>query len=123
MAGTKRSKEPRSSHWRRVVAEWERSGLTQRAFCHRRRIPTGTFGWWKHHLSDRAAEPGPKFVAVSLPSGGLEPVDAVEPGLSGPDQTWPLEVRLSDGTHVRVGPSCEEALLERVLKALRVRRC
>ena len=117
MAETRKTKESRSWHWRKVIAEWGRSGLTQRAFCRQRRIPTGTLSWWKHHLSSGVAKAKPSFVAVSVRSG----VGSGE--LAFPAQAAPLEVRLSDGTQLLVGPGCDAAVLERVLRALREGGC
>ena len=40
----------RARCWQRLVAAWERSGLSQADFCRRRRIKAVTFGWWKRKL-------------------------------------------------------------------------
>ncbi len=40
----------RARYWRRVVAEWKRSGLSQAAFCREHDIKPVTFGWWKRKL-------------------------------------------------------------------------
>ncbi len=41
----------RAKYWRRLVAAWEKSGLTQAEFCRRRGIEAVNFGWWKRKLS------------------------------------------------------------------------
>lgn len=40
----------RAEFWRRMVAAWESSGLTQVEFCRRRGLKAVTFGWWKRRL-------------------------------------------------------------------------
>ena len=44
----------RAAYWRRLLGEWERSGLSQAEFCRRRRLKAVTFAWWKRRL----AQPG-----------------------------------------------------------------
>lgn len=46
MAQTKRE------HWESVLAEWESSGLTQKAFCESRQLVYPTFAYWRRQLSD-----------------------------------------------------------------------
>jgi hypothetical protein len=43
----------RERHWRRLIAQQRRSGLSQAAFCRRRRILPGTFAWWTSELRRR----------------------------------------------------------------------
>jgi len=40
----------RARYWRRVVAEWKRSKLSQAAFCREHDFKPVTFGWWKRKL-------------------------------------------------------------------------
>ena len=43
----------REAHWREVLAEWAKSGLTQTAFCRERGVSLSAFGWWKGELARR----------------------------------------------------------------------
>jgi hypothetical protein len=40
----------RARHWKRLVAAWEKSGLSQAEFCRRGKIKAVNFGWWKRKL-------------------------------------------------------------------------
>jgi hypothetical protein len=40
----------RAVYWRRLLAEWERSGLSQAEFCRRRDIKAVNLAWWKRRL-------------------------------------------------------------------------
>jgi hypothetical protein len=35
------------AYWGKRIAEWERSGQTQRAFCAQRDLALSTFQWWR----------------------------------------------------------------------------
>jgi len=43
----KRGSKELANHWRGLVEEWSRSGLTQAEFCRRRRLSVPSFRWWK----------------------------------------------------------------------------
>jgi len=40
----------RGRYWRDVVRAWQRSGLSQAAFCREHDIKAVSFGWWKRKL-------------------------------------------------------------------------
>jgi len=40
----------RARYWQRLVAAWEKSGLSQAEFCRRRKVKAVNFGWWKRKL-------------------------------------------------------------------------
>ena len=72
----------RAQYWARLVAAWERSGLTQAEFCRRQGVKAVTFAWWKGKLSGtaglghrrghrptaRGRRAAAKFAEVLLPS-------------------------------------------------------
>lgn len=90
----------------RILAAYDRSGLTQRAFAQREGIRYNTFIWWLKQRRDRATAKRP-----------AKPVQFAEYRLPGPGAlTTPLEVCLPDGTTLR-GGSCED--LVELIKALR----
>ena len=45
----------RAWYWRRYLDRWERSGLSQAAFCRRHGLKAVTFAWWKRKLGAGAA--------------------------------------------------------------------
>ena len=52
--------------WLELVADYEHSGLTQRAFCEQHRLAVSTFTRWCRRVACERAERPPAFVAVTL---------------------------------------------------------
>ncbi len=49
----------RARYWQRLVAAWEKSGLSQAEFCRRRKVKAVNFGWWKRKLGSMSkSHPG-----------------------------------------------------------------
>lgn len=94
----------------RLLAQYDRSGLTQRAFARREGIRYNTFIWWLKQRRDqgrRGAEPSqPSIKFAEYRLAGPAPVPS----------TPPLEVNLPDGTTLRGGTASE---LVKLIKALR----
>ena len=76
----------RARYWQRQLDRWERSGLSQAAFCRRHGLKAVTFGWWKRKLAmgrtrlrRRGADAGrassvphrTDFVEVAITSAGM----------------------------------------------------
>lgn len=102
--------------WQRLVEGWERSELTQAAYCHRKGISVGSLQRWKRLLADEDGS-APEHISEQTPSTTFLPVRLVEradhPG--GAD----LTVVLPDGVRIEVGPQCSGDRLRGVLDALR----
>lgn len=106
---------PRARQMRRVLARWQRSGLTLREFGQHRGIPLSTLTWWRQ-VFRRAGEPvnvAPKSVASNAVVFTEVPRPATVP-------TTPavLEIILRSGHVVRVPGGVDTATLQRVLQAL-----
>ena len=58
----------RSAEMRRVLEQYESSGLTRREFCQRRGIALTTFDYWRreHAMKPRKQERRPRMVAVEV---------------------------------------------------------
>jgi hypothetical protein len=55
------------AYWRKRVAEWERSGQTQKAFCVERGLVLSTFWWWRAQCKRREAAKAVKpFLPIAL---------------------------------------------------------
>lgn len=96
--------------WRRRLEEWQRSGLTGRAFCQQHGLSEPSFYGWRREIARRdgeraAAERQPAFVPVR--------VVAAEP----------IEVLVRGGRVVRVGPGFDAAQLRAVIQALEALPC
>jgi len=54
-----------ASQWQTLIAQWENSGMTQRAFAEAHDIRAGTLAWWKWKLGQKAPTPSPtEFIEV-----------------------------------------------------------
>ena len=107
---------PRARQMRRVLARWERSGLTLRKFGQQRGIPLSTLTWWRQ-VFRRAGEP------VNAAAKGAPASDVVvfaEVRRPATVLTTPpvLEVVLRAGHVLRVPAGADTETLQRVLQVL-----
>lgn len=100
----------RAREMARLVARWERSGLTQAAFARQIGMPAATFTWWRHRLRRVAsvAPPTPGFTEVVL---AVPPVPAE------------VEVVLRNGRLVRVPLGAECGAVRQLIEALDAPAC
>ncbi len=55
------------TYWGERIAEWERSGQTQKAFCAERNLVFATFKWWLGQGKRRAgAKPATPFLPIAM---------------------------------------------------------
>ena len=54
---------------RRLLTRYERSGLSQKAFCQRHGVALSTLQYWRRRARDTDQEPTPSFVEVPQMSG------------------------------------------------------
>jgi transposase-like protein len=99
------------SKWRGAVAEQKESGESVAAFCRERGLPVSQMFAWKKRL--REAEAGPaQFVEVAV-----EPSAAPLPLLE-PARSVAIEVRLTGGRSLMVGPGFDAHHLRALLLVL-----
>jgi len=118
----------REAHWRRIVREHGRSGLTIREYCRQGKLRETAFHFWRselhrreverrraeqeqrrqptHRARRRQADAAPAFVAVRV-----EKHSAVAGG-------WRIEIELSGGRRVHVAPPVDRQALTDVLAVL-----
>lgn len=97
----------------RVLARWQRSGLTLREFGDKRGIPPSTLSWWpqvfrragEEKVNGAAAENAVVFTEVPKP-------------VKVPGTPAVLEIVLHNGHMVRVPAGADTGTLRRVLQAL-----
>ena len=51
-------------YWQSVVSKFDKSELSQSAFCAAHGVTLGTFRWWLYRLRREGASTAPKFVEV-----------------------------------------------------------
>lgn len=112
MAYTVESRRRRgfADEWRRIVADWQRSGLSQVEFCRRRGFSLATFGGWKRRLGGGSAAAGSEVSGSRQPTRRF--VEVVAPVAAAAVE---FEIGLGNGRVVRVGAHFEEAALRRLL--------
>ena len=82
----------REAHWQRVLARWEGSGLSARAFCRAEGVSEPSFYGWRRKL-DQADHKKPAFLPVHVVTE-----EAKQPA------TRDIEIVLANGRCLRVGP-------------------
>jgi hypothetical protein len=92
---------------RRLVAQWQQSGLTARQFADQAGVSSTTFDRWRREVGSSAA-----FVEV-VARDAASPARAVGGGIDPA-----VEIALPGGVVVRVGHDVDEVLLRRVVRAL-----
>jgi hypothetical protein len=108
---THNHRDPRKERfWRRMLGQWRSSGRTIRAFCQLHDLSEPNFYAWRRILAQRDAK-AVAFVPIQ--------VVADEPPTTAGDQPTPgLELLLSGGRVLRIGPAFDAVTLQRLLPLL-----
>src|SRR6185369_1412932 len=93
--------------WRRILRQWQHSGLSVRAFCEQQGLSQPSFYAWRRTLAQRDAQ------AVTF-----VPVEVLPQPLSPESEAAGLELILIGGRVLRIGPAFDEATLRRLLALL-----
>jgi hypothetical protein len=107
---------PRARQMRRVLARWQRSGLTLRESGQQRGIPLSTLTWWRQ-VFRRAGEPVNAAVK-SVPASDAVVFTEVPRPATVPTTPAVLEIVLCSGHVVRMPSGADTNTLQRVLQAL-----
>ena len=95
------------TNWKKHIADWERSGQSQRAFCAKRDLALSTFQWWRGKL--RRSEGRPLTAAQFLPLA----LNAA------PNAAAVIEVELRSKTRVRLEGEAALRALDSVVARIR----
>jgi transposase len=108
MLSAKQRDAGKERFWRRLVRQWQASGLSVRAFCAREGLTEPSFYAWRRALTERDTQPG--FVPVRV---------AAEGNAAGSDDAArALELHLPLGRVLRIGMGFDAATLRRLLALL-----
>lgn len=55
--------------WQQHISEWEKSGLTQTAYCKQQNIKLANFGYWRNRLNK--SNPSRKLIPVHMESSTM----------------------------------------------------
>jgi transposase-like protein len=105
MPTRKQRRSGKEQFWRRMFRQWRASGLSVRAFCHLHGLAEPSFYAWRRTLTQRD-EAEPTFVPVRVVA---EATAAEAMAAAG------LELVLSRGRVLRIGPAFDEPTLRRLL--------
>ena len=99
-SGGSGAREAKASAWRRRMSQWERSGLSQWAYCRRRELALSTFVYWRKKLRYGAS---PAEKRHPPPCTGFIPVHVKEDDAAGLERSggWACEVAGAQGVKVR----------------------
>ena len=104
---------------RAMLAEAERSGLSDRAFARGRGIDAQRLRWWRARLETTSA------AEASKPKAKTKPVKFAEvvPRRSGTSAVAAIEIELANGRRVKVPSTIDADVLRRLLETVEGRRC
>ena len=107
----------KEQRWRQLIGQWQRSGLSVRAFCQRQHVTVPSFYAWRRRLQQRDC--------VAHRSPAPDPVTflPVHVQHDHPDPPPSLELILGDGRHLRIPPGFDPATLRALLVVLEGRSC
>lgn len=98
-------------HWSRHVAEWQRSGLSKKAYCERHDLSYWSLRYWAEKLSGASSAPGQPLVELARAAAAKDA-----------EQRAAIELVVGDRYLLRLWPSVRAAHLREVLAALEARR-
>ena len=119
----------KEQYWRRLLRQWQRSGLTGRDFCVERGLNEPSFYAWRREIARRDQEqenPSRRATRPQATTTGTEsPLPtfvkvAVAAAASSPGA---LEVVVAHGRRVRVPPGFDAQLLRQLLRVLEEPSC
>jgi hypothetical protein len=120
----------KDKRWRKIIADWQASGLNMTAFCRRENVKLGSLCDWRRTIQRRDAEAAGKSRKPSLAKVSPQPVRTTDSDtfvpvvLTGPTNSETLEaameITLRSGTRVAVREHCSPGLLASVLRLLEV---
>lgn len=120
----RKCKKPRTQYWRRTIAQWKDSGLTQTEFCRQRKISLPALRWWKWKLAqDESQKWQPAFLPIRIvdAEGREDSLSTSMPAHATSDTVF--EIISHQGYLIRIPMNFEQEALVRLLKTLEVASC
>ena len=108
----------RARYWRRHVDRWERSGLSQAAYCRRHRLKAVAFGWWKRKLALEAVHTPGRGASTNSVSSRSQGADFVEVGTLSLGMAA-YEIILSRDLVIRLGADFDADKVSQLVAAVR----
>ncbi len=109
-------RDPRKQqHWRHLIDQWQRSGLSVRAFCQRQHLAVPSFYAWRRTLRQRDGGACPVAPPVTFLPVHVRPDDR--------DPPPPLELVLANGRRLRIPRGYDDPQLRQLLRTLEDAPC
>lgn len=104
-----RSELAKRERWAKRIAQWERSGKSQKAYCAARGLALSTFQWWRTRMKQMPASNAPavSFLPLTMVAAPRETAAAA------------VEVELSSKTRIRFEGAAAERATDRLLERIR----
>jgi hypothetical protein len=113
----------KEKYWRRILAQWQRTGWTGRAFCAHHGLSEASFYAWRREIARRDLQPPPPAQHLRPPAAtpALPAFVQITPA----PQTLPsaIEIVLGPERCLRVRPGFDAALLRQLLQVLEEPAC
>ena len=104
-------KMERERKWREHLAAWQKSGLSQAAYCRQHGLTQNDFSWWKREIARRGQgtlRMAPAFV----------PVHVTLPPTLPPTSSYAFELELRGGRVLRFDARVDAAALNSIVRVL-----
>jgi hypothetical protein len=106
----------REKKWRAHLAAWQRSGLSQAAYCRREGLTPSEFSWWKCRLARSAEQKQALLVPAGQAGGTFVPFQL--PGLVVESKSAPCEVVLKNGRRLWIESGAAPEWIAALARAL-----
>lgn len=116
----------KEKRWRRLLRQWQRSGLTGRDFCAAHGLSEPSFYAWRRAIARRDLEPTTPLPSGTLPSARRVAGDpaflevTLAAGTAAPST---IDVIVGPGRLLRVGLGFDADLLRRLVRVLEEPAC
>jgi transposase len=105
----------KEQRWRHLIDQWQRSGLSVRAFCQRQHVTVPSFYAWRRTLRQRDGSACPVTPPITFLPVHVRPDDGEAPP--------PLELVLANGRRLRIPPGYDDTQLRQLLRILEDSPC
>lgn len=101
------TRSEKQAHWQQQIEQWQRSGLSQQAWCTQHDIKLGTFTYWRSKAKTDITASTRRFMPLSAPAVPL------------PNHGSSIGVALADGIRIDIPVVMVEQLLPVILRLAR----
>ncbi len=107
---SKKMRDEKRAHWKKLILEWKESGLSQTAFCRQRNLKYANFVHWRRRFKSREQE------LVSAPA--LLPIRLRATGDVSSKQPSIIQITLGNGKRIDLPIDVSPEQLRAVISSL-----